>query len=76
MVRGLPIFTELEWGVRVQTSGACDRQESAVRGLWEKTNLNWVWTWMAVYGCSLSMLAAYLASTFAVATAEEIRSKN
>jgi hypothetical protein len=47
-----------------------------VRGLWEKTNLNWVWTWMAVYGGSLSMLAAYLASTFAVAATEEIRSKN
>jgi hypothetical protein len=47
-----------------------------VRSLWEKANLNWVWSWMAVYNGSLSILAAYLASTFAAAAAEEIRSKN
>jgi hypothetical protein len=50
------------WGVR--------HTESPVRSLWEKTNLNWVWTWMAVYGGSLSVLAAYVASTIAAATAQ------
>jgi hypothetical protein len=47
-----------------------------VRSLWEKTNLNWVWSWMAYYGGSLSVLAAYLASTFAAAAAEEFKIKN
>jgi hypothetical protein len=40
-----------------------------VRSLWEKTNLNWVWSWLAVYNGSLSMLAAYVASTVAAAAA-------
>jgi hypothetical protein len=44
-----------------------------VRSLWEKTNLNWVWTWMAIYGGSLSVLAAYVASTIAAATAEVVK---
>jgi hypothetical protein len=47
-----------------------------VRSLWEKANLNWIWTWLAVYSGSLSMLAAYLASTFAAAAAEEFKSRN
>ncbi|MBZ5627904.1 MAG: hypothetical protein LAO06_03465 [Acidobacteriia bacterium] len=41
-----------------------------MRSFWEKTNLNWVWTWMAIYGGSLSVLAIYIASTVAAATAE------
>jgi hypothetical protein len=44
-----------------------------VRSLWEKTNLNWVWTWMAFYGGSLSVLAAYAASTLAAATAAVLK---
>ena len=50
-----------------------------MRSLWEKTNLNWVWTWMAIYGGSLSVLAAYVASTAAAAAAEaseKLRIKN
>jgi hypothetical protein len=47
-----------------------------VRSLWEKTNLNWVWTWMAVYNCSLSAFAAYAASTIAATAAHELRMKN
>jgi hypothetical protein len=72
----LPTFTELTWGLGVHPIGACDTTESPVRSLWEKANLNWVWTWMAVYGGSLSVLAAYLASTITAAAASEIRSKN
>ena len=41
-----------------------------MRSLWEKTNLNWVWSWMAYYGGSLSVLAAYVASTIAAAAAK------
>jgi hypothetical protein len=71
--RLLPIFTETcldgmgssDWGVR--------HTESPVRSLWEKANLNWVWTWMAIYGGSLSVLAAYVASTIAAATAEVVK---
>ena len=44
-----------------------------MRSLWEKTNLNWVWTWIAIYGGSLSVLAAYVASTIAAAASEIAR---
>jgi hypothetical protein len=47
-----------------------------VRSLWEKTNVNWIWTWMAVFGGSLSMLAAYVASMITAAAAEQFRMKN
>jgi hypothetical protein len=57
-------------------TGACDTTESPVRSLWEKANLNWVWTWMAVYGGSLSILAAYLAATLAAAAAHELNIEN
>jgi hypothetical protein len=70
------ILTELGSIERVQFIGTCDTTESSVRSLWEKADLNWVWTWMAIYGGSLSVLAAYLASTFAAAAAEELKIKN
>jgi hypothetical protein len=57
----------LNWGVR--------HAESPVRSLWEKANLNWVWTWMAVYGGSFSVLAAYVVSTITAAAAEEFKIK-
>jgi hypothetical protein len=53
-----------DWGVR--------HTESAVRSLWEKANLNWVWSWMAFYNGSLSVLSAYLLSTVAAAAAGSI----
>jgi hypothetical protein len=43
-----------------------------LRSLWEKANLNWVWTWMAVYGGSLSILAAYVASTITATAAQTL----
>jgi hypothetical protein len=53
-----------DWGVR--------HTESPVRSLWEKANLNWVWSWMAFYGGSLSVLSAYVLSTVAAVAADSI----
>jgi hypothetical protein len=71
----LPIFTELTPALGVHPIGACDTTESSVRSLWEKANLNWMWTWMAVYGGSFSVLAAYVVSTITAAAAEEFKIK-
>jgi hypothetical protein len=44
-----------------------------MRSLWEKLDVSWIWWWLAIYRGSLSMLAAYLASTVAAATAAAVR---
>ncbi len=36
--------------------------ELLVRPLLERVNLGWLYLWIAFYGCSLSILAAYAAS--------------
>ncbi len=42
---------------------------------WKRVDFGWVWTWMAIYGGSLSVLALYLASIFAAAAARGLADK-
>ncbi|MGI9103346.1 MAG: hypothetical protein ACR2IF_12985 [Terriglobales bacterium] len=46
-----------------------------VSAFWKRVDFGWVWTWMAVYGCSLTILALYLASTFTAAAAQVVSDK-
>ena len=36
-----------------------------MRALVERLSPGWLWAWIAFYGCSLSILSAYLASAAA-----------
>ena len=60
---------ELSWRDRVPRIGACDTRSCRCAACWEKANLNWVGSWMALYGGSFIVLAAYVASTIVAAAA-------
>jgi hypothetical protein len=40
-----------------------------VNSFWKRVNFGWIWSWMAIYGGSLSALAMYLLTSFASAAA-------
>jgi len=40
-----------------------------VNAFWKRVDFGWVWWWLAFYGGSLSVLAMYLATSFATAAA-------